>query len=126
FMIASLVDYFALYGSGWFVVAAIAAGGVLGRYYRTRVRQVTEAVADPVKDLQILSLLLARLEREPWKTEKLRELQTAFETQGRPPSREIHKLVLMIEWLNSRLNPGFAAIAPIFLWATQFAFAIEE
>jgi DNA mismatch repair ATPase MutS len=34
--------------------------------------------------------------------------------------------VLLIEWLNSRLNPFFAAIAPLLLWSTQFAFAIEE
>src|SRR5439155_658425 len=36
------------------------------------------------------------------------------------------KLVLIIEWLNSRLNPLFAAMAPLLLWSTQFAFAIEE
>jgi len=125
-MISSLVYYLGFFGSGWFVLAALGLGVAFGLHYRTRVREVTDAVADPVKDLQILSLLLARLEKEEWKTKKLRELQAAFETRGRPPSKEIHKLVLIIEWLNSRLNPLFAAVSPLLLWSTQFAFAIEE
>ena len=124
-MIASLVYYWGFYGSGWFVVAAFSFGGAFALHYRSRVREVTDSVADPVKDLQIFSLLLARLEKEQWKTQKLVELRAALNTQGRPPSKEIRKLVLMIEWLNSRLNPAFAAIgAPLLLWGTQFAFAI--
>ncbi len=126
-MIASLVYYWGFYGSGWFAVWAISLAGAYALHYRQRVREVTDAVADPVRDLEILSLLLARLEKEEWKTEKLRELRTALETGGRPPSKEIHKLVVLIDWLNCRLNPGFAAIAaPLLLWATQFAFAIEK
>ena len=126
-MIASLVYYWGFYGSGWFVVAAFSFGGAFALHYRSRVREVTDSVADPVKDLQIFSLLLARLEKEQWKTQKLVELRAALNTQGRPPSKEIRKLVLMIEWLNSRLNPAFAAIgAPLLLWGTQFAFAIEQ
>src|SRR5262249_31323356 len=125
-MISSLVYYFGFFGSGWFVLAAFGLGAAFALHYRQRVREVTDAVADPVKDLQILSLLLARLEKEEWKTKKLRELRAAFENRGRPPSKEIHKLVLIIEWLNSRLNPLFAAVSPLLLWSTQFAFAIEE
>src|SRR5262245_7993757 len=126
-MIASLVYYWGFYGSGWFVVIALGLGGAFALHYKKQVREVTDAVADPAKDLQILSLMLARLEEEDWKTEKLRDLRAAFNTEGRPPSKEIRKLVLMIEWLNSRLNPLFAAIgAPLLLWTTQFAFAIEH
>jgi len=126
-MITSLVYYWGFYGSGWFVVVALGLGGAFALHYRKPVREVTDAVADPAKDLQILSLMLARLEKEEWKTEKLRDLRAAFNTEGRPPSKEIRKLVLMIEWLNSRLNPLFAATAaPLLLWSTQFAFAIER
>jgi hypothetical protein len=126
-MVSSLVYYFGFFGSGWFVLAAFGLGAAFALHYRHRVREVIDAVSDPVKDLQILSMLLARLESEQWKTEKLRNLRAALDTQGRPASAEIRKLVVMIEWLNSRLNPGFAAIiAPLLLWSTQFAFAIEE
>jgi hypothetical protein len=125
FIFASLVYYFGFYGSGWFVLAAFGAGGAFGLHYRNRVRDVTDAVSEPAKDLQTLSLLLQRLEQEQWYCARLRELRTVLETEGQPPSKEIRRLVLLIEWLNSRLNPLFAAISPLFIWATQFAFAIE-
>lgn len=126
-MIASLVYYWGFIGSGWFVVLALGSGGAFALHYRGRVREVTDSVAGPVKDLQILSLLLERLEKEEWKSEKLRQLRAALDTEGQPPSKAIGKLVLLIEWLNSRLNPLFAAVAaPLLLWSTQFAFAIEH
>jgi hypothetical protein len=124
-MIASLVYYFAFNGSGWFVMAALAAGGAFGLHYRKRVREVTDDVADPAKDLEVLSLVLARLERENWRCERLHRLRNALGTSEQPASRAIHRLVRLIEWLNSRLDAWFAVFAPFLLWATQFAFAIE-
>src|SRR6185369_17062818 len=48
----------------------------------------------------------------------------ALDTEGVAPSAAIRKLVRIVEWLNSRLNPLFAAsAAPLLLWSTQFAFA---
>ncbi|HEY2383883.1 MAG TPA: DNA mismatch repair protein MutS [Terriglobia bacterium] len=123
-IIVSLVDYFAFYGSGWFVLAAIAAGGGFGLHYRPRVRDVTDAVADPVKDLAVLSLVLSRLEKESWQSEKLRKLRNEL-GKTEPASRSIGILVGRIEFLNWRLSAFFAVIAPLFMWATQFAFAIE-
>ena len=124
-MIASLIDYFAFDGSGWFVVAALAAGGAFGLHYRKRVRDVTDAVSAPVKDLEVFSLVLARLESENWRCEKLQELRRILGTQGKPASKAIHTLVSLIEYLNWRLNAFFAVFAPFLMWTTQFGFAIE-
>ena len=124
-MIASIVYYFAFYGSGWIVIAALAAGGGFGLHFRKRVRDVTDAVADPAKDLDVLSLVLARLERESWQCERLQKLRDSLGTVEQPASRAIRRLVRLIEWLNSRLDAWFAVFAPFLLWATQFAFAIE-
>ena len=124
-MIASIVYYFAFYGSGWIVIAALAAGGGFGLHFRKRVRDVTDAVADPAKDLDVLSLVLARLERESWQCERLQKLRDALGTVEQPASRAIRRLVRLIEWLNSRLDAWFAVFAPFLLWATQFAFSIE-
>jgi DNA mismatch repair ATPase MutS len=112
---------------GSFVLAAIGLGSGFALHYKKRVREVTEAVTEPVNDLQTFALLLERLEKEQWKTEKLRHLRAALDANGQPPSKEIHKLVRLMDWLNSRLNPFFAGIiGPLLLWSTQFAFAIEE
>jgi hypothetical protein len=124
-MIAGLIDYFAFFGSGWFVLAALLAGGEFGLHYRKRVREVTDAVADPAKDLDVLSLVLARLEKESWQCPKLQQLRNVFGPENQPASQAIRKLVREIEWLNSRLDAWFAVFAPFLMWATQFAFAIE-
>lgn len=124
-MIASLVYYWAFYGSGWLVLAALAAGSGFGLHYRRRVRDVTDAVADPVKDLEILSLVLARLEKERWQCERLQTLRAALGPADHPASDAIRRLVRLIEWLNSRLDAWFAVFAPFLMWATQFTFAIE-
>jgi DNA mismatch repair ATPase MutS len=49
-----------------------------------------------------------------------------LDTGGKHPSAQIKKLVQLIDWLNSRRNPGFALIGPFLLWATQFSFSIEK
>src|SRR5437667_9909496 len=76
-MISSLVYYLGAFGSGWFVLAALGLGAAFALHYRNRVREITDAVADPVTDLQILSLLLARLENEQGKTKNLGARQAA-------------------------------------------------
>ena len=89
------------------------------------VGDVARSVDQPEKDLEILSLVLARLEREQFRSEKLRELRAALDTDGKPPSKQIARLARLIELLDSRLNMVFVLIGPLLLWTTQMAFAIE-
>lgn len=124
--VISLVDYFFFEGNSWFLVAALSLEGAFGLYYRNRVREVIDASDQPEKELEILSLVLARIEREQFTSENLRELRAALDTDGKPPSSQITSLVKLIDWLNSRRNPGFAVIGPFLLWATQFTFSIES
>src|SRR5690606_25667076 len=44
---------------------------------------------------------------------------------GLPPSRQIARLALYCELLDSRLNQMFTPIAYLLLWSTQLAYAIE-
>jgi hypothetical protein len=125
FAVASLINYFFLGGNGWPVIIALVLEGAFALHYRDRVREVMDASDQPEKELEILSLVLARIEKERFISDKLRELRVALDTDGKPPSAQIKKLVNLIDWLNSRRNPGFALVGPFLLWATQFAFAIE-
>jgi hypothetical protein len=123
--VASLINYFFFEGNGSFAVLAVGLEGAFALHYRQRVREVMEESDQPEKELEILSLVLARIEREQFKSDKLRELRAALDTNGKPPSVQIKKLMRLIDWLNNRRNPGFALIGPFLLWATQFSFAIE-
>jgi hypothetical protein len=123
--VSSLIYYFFFLGNGWFVAVALGLAGGFALHYRDRVREVIDASDQPEKELEILSLVLARIEREQFTSDKLRELRATLETDGRPPSAQIKKLRQLIDWLNSRRNPGFAVVGPFLLWTTQFTFAIE-
>ena len=123
--VVSLIDFWFFDGSGWIAILALLAEAGVGLYYRKPVGDVAGSVDQPEKDLEILSLVLARLEREQFRSEKLRELRAALDTDGKPPSKQIARLARLIELLDSRLNMVFVLIGPLLLWTTQMAFAIE-
>jgi len=125
FAVISIIAYYAVDASGWLVLTAFVAEAAFAFHYRKPVREVTSLVDQPTKDLKILALVLARLELEQFKSEKLRGLRAALETEHKPPSVQIAWLARLIELLDSRLNMGFAPIGAVLLWTTQLAFAME-
>ena len=94
-----------------------------------RIREAVQKVVTPVdrraRELAVFGGLLARLERETFQSPRLRQLREALDTGGLPPSRRIAELERLIEWLDARRNPFFAPFAPILLWTTQHAIALE-
>jgi hypothetical protein len=126
FTLFTCIRYELFDGDGWLALAAIALQSGFGLLYRNRVRAVMAAVDQPGKDLEILSLVLARLEREQFESTRLRHLRAQFATGDRLASREISRLERLIELLNYRLNAVFALISSPFFWATHFSFAIER
>jgi hypothetical protein len=121
----TLIRYFFFGASGVPAFLAVMAEGAFALYYRKHVREVVAAVDQPAKDLTILFLVLARLERERFQSEKLRELRAILDTAGKPPSTRIRRLARLIELLEARLNMAYALFGPWVLWTTQAAFAIE-
>jgi len=124
--VLSCIDYEFFDGNGWLALAAIALQSAFALFYRKRVRAVMAAVEQPGKDLEILSLVLARLEREPFDSSKLRQLHAELATDRKLASRQIARLERFTELLNYRLNAVFALISSPFFWATHFSFAIER
>ena len=140
-----------LVGRAWRVVAALVAGGgiaaaaawqlgacgalpfglamgaaaVIGLLLRTRVRAVVKDVDRPGRELELLTALLARVEREPIAAPRLTALRAALDTAGEAPSRRIARLERLVTLLDARRNQLFAALAPLLLWQTQCALAIE-
>src|SRR5207248_478688 len=76
----SCIRYEFFDGSGWLALAAIVLQSAFALFYRRRVRQVMAAVEQPGKDLEILSLVLARLEREQFDSSRLHQLLAELAT----------------------------------------------
>ena len=124
--IAACIWYEGFEGNGWVALIAIAVQGGFALAYRNRVRSVIGAVDQPGKDLEVLSLVLGRLEREKFSSSKLQDLHRNLMTHDRLASQEIGRLKRFVELLNYRLNAVFALIASPFFWATHLAFAVER
>jgi hypothetical protein len=105
--------------------ASIAAAASFAAFYRPRARTVLASVEAPAAQLQILASLLERLERESFSSPLLAALQGSLAAEGLPASRQIRRLVRLVELLDARRNQLFAPFAALLLWGTQFAFAIE-
>lgn len=99
---------------------------IVGLLMRDRVKEVIDRVDEPVRELHVLGAAMKRMEREQYKSERLRELQANLSHQGRAPSEDIARLVRLVDYLNQRRSEFFAPVAAALMWGTQFAFAIES
>jgi hypothetical protein len=107
-------------------LASVAAAASFAAFYRPRARTVLASVETPAAQLQILASLLERLERESFSSPLLASLQGSLAAEGLPASRQIRRLVRLVELLDARRNQLFAPLAALLLWGTQFAFALES
>ena len=107
----------------WLALGIEAAVGLL---YRARVRKVLEGLNHPDRELKLLSLILARIEKERFKSAKLIALREALETDGLAASQQIKHFTRLMDTLNWYRNEFFAPFSLILLWRTQFTFATEN
>jgi hypothetical protein len=87
---------------------------------RRQVAAITRAVETPGSDLNILVLLLERLEREHFESPLLRE-SLAF----LPVSQRVRHLKRWVELLDSSEHVLMRVIGPLLLWRQQIAMRIE-
>jgi hypothetical protein len=122
---ASVVGWLFL-GAGVIQLAVVLlVEWAFAKWLEKRVQGVLKAVDDRGHDLVLLSGLLERLEREPLQSPLLASLREALETEGKPASRQIHRLARLIHLLDCRKNQLFAPFAAVMLWGTQLAMAID-
>ncbi|MBI4470161.1 MAG: DNA mismatch repair protein MutS [Acidobacteria bacterium] len=124
--VAAAFSFWYVRGFQLWLLIPLLLEGIFTLRLRDRVQRVLTEVEKPTHDLDLLSKVLGRLERERFSAPRLVELHTALQTEGIPAWRQIVRLDRMIQWLDSHHNPLFAVIAPFLLWSEQFAFAIER
>ncbi len=93
---------------------------------RRSVRPVVLGAEKACGELNLLSLVLARLEREQFNDGHLRKLRRGLDHAAVAPSRLISRLDRLIVLLDSRRNQLFAPFAFFLLWEIQLAFFIED
>lgn len=105
---------------------ALLAEAALGFLFRGRVLRVAAEADEPSHDLDLLSQVLVRLEREQFNSPRLSALRAAIDTAGVAASRRIARLDRLVELLDSRDHLLMRAAGPLLMWTTQLALAIER
>ncbi|MEP7270590.1 MAG: DNA mismatch repair protein MutS [Acidobacteriota bacterium] len=118
---------------GWLVfdtraiaLVALVCEAVFLLFTRAGLSRVMSDIERPSRDLRLLGSILARLEREIFSSKKLLSLRAALDADGVPPSRQIARLYLLLDLLNSTKSFLFAPFAFILLLPAQLCFAIEQ
>jgi len=117
----------ALAGTGPLPFAgALAVEAALAISLHRRVAPEIRDVERPLRDLRLLSGLLARVEREEVSSPLLAARRRALERDGRPPSEEIARLQRLADLLDARRNQFFVPIGALLLWGTQVGLAVQD
>jgi hypothetical protein len=92
---------------------------------REPVRRVMATLATPARDLELLGLLIERLETEAFTSAGLLRIKKKLETGGRPASFQIHALERLVRQLDAARNQFFGLIVLPLVWVPQFVMAVE-
>jgi hypothetical protein len=123
--VAALAGWWGLgTGAAPFLVALALQGG-FALWLMRRVHQVVKPVESTANSLALFAGILTSIERERYTSAHLRTLRQTLDSAGVPPSRRIAQLGRLADWLDAQHNQLFALFAPLLLWTTQLAFAIE-
>lgn len=91
-----------------------------------RLDEASGAVEQAAEDLELLSGVLSLLEREPFSSPKLLEIQNSLKRDGVAPSAAIEKLARLTEFLKQRRNPVAKPLDVVVFWSAQVIFAAER
>jgi hypothetical protein len=107
-----------------FFVVVLVEGIVVLRL-RGRVQAVLHGTERALEDLQLLSSLLGRLEREEFATARLREIRGRMASHHVEGSKAIGKLGTIVQYIYSLDNPILKALDIPLMYSVQCAYAAE-
>ena len=112
--------------SPWVPTLTLLASVAVGLLLRERVRRIVAGVERPLRDLDHMAGLIARLEQERWSSALLQELAERVRGRDQSASDALGRLDRLVGLLDSRRNQLFAPFGALLLWTTQLALAIER
>jgi MutS domain V len=107
-------------------LVVVLAEMIFGFLLRGPVQSVMASVSTPSRDLELMALLLARIEREHFTSAGLVRLRKQLETDSRPASQQIDRLERLVGQLDAVRNPFFRLVVSPLVWVPQFAMAVEN
>jgi hypothetical protein len=112
-------------GAKAYFFAILILETIITAFLRKRTTAVLHATEHALEDLQLLSSLLARLEREHFSAPRLQALKAELSSHHLAASKAIACLRTIVEYIRSLDNPIMRALNIPLLYAVQVAYAAE-
>jgi hypothetical protein len=107
------------------LVAVIAVEASLGRWLKKRLLAIFSSTESTFENLDLLSAMLARLEREEFQSTRLRALQTALTSHAKKGSEAIAQLRTVVDLIDSRDNLIVRILDMPLMYSVQVAMKAE-
>jgi hypothetical protein len=107
----------------FFLVLILAT--IITASLRKQTAEVLHSTEHALRDLQLLSSLLARLERESFESPRLQTLKRDLSSHHLAGSQAIARLRTIVEYINALENPIMRALNVPLLFGVQVAYAAE-
>lgn len=112
-------------GAGEVFLAALLGNGWFLHRHRGEAARIVGEVEQAGGELQLLSDVLGRLEKERFHTPMLAALRASLDVEGERPSRRLAHLRRLIEYLDSRDNVLVRALEIFILWTPHLTVRVE-
>ncbi len=116
----------AIWGVSFPLLAVLMIEGAVATYLKTPIREAIVAVESAYEDLKGMSLLLSRIETEPFDAPPLRALLGKLSSHTLSASATFGKLATIVNFVEARRNPILAPFLLLIMYPLQAALAAER
>ena len=120
------VGVWATWGTLTPLVIVVAIEAILTRSLRNSIEEVLHGTEHAFRDLNLLSGVMARVERHGFETPSLRSLQGKLASSTVPASQAIARLSTLVDLINSRHNTMVRILDAPLMYSVQVTFAAER
>lgn len=112
-------------GFGFVLLASAVASFVVAWPMKRWAHAGADPVEEATRDLGLLETVLARLEAEPFASDRLKELQQGLSADGVKASEQVRQLGRLADWYAARRNVFFLPFRLLLLWDTRMALRLD-
>jgi MutS domain V len=116
----------AIWGIGFPFLAVLVIEAGVSYAFRKQVHAAVSGVENAYEDIKLLSVMLLRIETEPFDSPHLRELKEKLSSHFQPASATLSKLSTIVGFVEARRNSLLAPLMLPLMYVIQSALAAER